>query len=214
MDHAPVTTRSRSAAKQGVDSFVSLKIEGTQRARSHNSKTDRWNEDFEITVDKANELEIAIFDKQVGEPHPVPIGLLWIRISDLVEALRRQRVMEGGGGWVTATAMSNDGSGPHPGAHGSSGDMNAPLGFGASDGMNPMAPPPGAPPTQEGITAYFSVEPAGAIGLQLNFSQLFTYYTSLTLTQSYQSRRMSANALWKRLAVKVPFENARTRCTR
>lgn len=175
LDHAPITTRSRSAAKQGVDSFVSLKVEGTQRARSHNSKTDRWNEDFEITVDKANELEIAIFDKQLNEPHPIPIGLLWIRISDLVEALRRQRVMDGGqGGWVTATAMGSDSTGAPPGAYGSSGDMNAPLGFGAQDGMKPMPPPPGAPPSQEGITAYFSVEPAGAIGLQLNFSSSFS----------------------------------------
>ncbi|KAE9382795.1 hypothetical protein BT96DRAFT_1027510 [Gymnopus androsaceus JB14] len=34
-----------------------LKVEGTQLARSHPSRTDHWNEDLEITVDKANEVE-------------------------------------------------------------------------------------------------------------------------------------------------------------
>jgi C2 domain len=180
LEHAPIVSRSRSAAKQGVETFVSIKVEGTPRARSHISKTDRWNEEFEITVDKANEVEIAIYDKQVGEPHPIPIGLLWIRISDLVEALRRQRVMEGGqGGWVTANAMGSDNS---PSVYGSSGDMNTPLGLVPSSGAG-IAPHAGSSAPQEGIKAYFSVEPVGAIALHLNFSQYFSsrWYNALTI---------------------------------
>ncbi|KAF7968740.1 hypothetical protein HWV62_29565 [Athelia sp. TMB] len=163
LDHAPVV-KVRSSSKQVMETFVTLKVEGTQRARSHGSRTDRWNEEFEVTVDKANEVEIAIYDKQVSEPHPVPIGLLWLRISDLVEAQRRQKVMmeSGAGGWVTAGAMGGPNAGGMPSHMASPGDMNAPLSVGGEG-------PSGFSTQTEGIDTWFSVEPAGAIALQLNF---------------------------------------------
>ncbi|KAJ7134427.1 hypothetical protein C8R44DRAFT_770454 [Mycena epipterygia] len=161
LDHAPIVSgRSRSASKQITETVVSLKVEGTQLARSHPSRTDRWNEDFEITVDKANEVEIVVSDKQVSDAQGVPIGLLWIRISDLVEALRRQKVgMDSGQGWVTAGAMPGHPTMPN------GGDMNSPLGYrdGGTGSLIGMAP------TAEGIDAWFAVEPAGAILLHLNF---------------------------------------------
>ncbi|KAJ7164633.1 protein kinase C1 [Mycena crocata] len=161
LDHAPIVSgRSRSASKQISETVVSLKVEGTQLARSHPSRTDRWNEDFEITVDKANEVEIVVADKQVADAQGVPIGLLWIRISDLVEALRRQKVgMDSGQGWVTAGAMPGHPTMPN------GGDLNSPLGYrdGGTGSLIGMAP------TAEGIDAWFAVEPAGAILLHLNF---------------------------------------------
>ncbi|KAJ6584818.1 kinase-like domain-containing protein [Mycena capillaripes] len=161
LEHAPIiSSRSRSASKQIMETVVSLKVEGTQLARSHPSRTDRWNEDFEIAVDKANEVEIVVSDKQVADAQGVPIGLLWIRISDLVEALRRQKVgMESGQGWVTAGAMPGNPMMPN------GGDMNSPLGYrdGGTGSMIGMAP------TADGIDAWFAVEPAGAILLHLNF---------------------------------------------
>ncbi|KAI0926894.1 hypothetical protein AcV5_007571 [Taiwanofungus camphoratus] len=172
LEHAPnmMFGRSRSASKQ-VETYVSLKIEGTERARSHPSRTDRWMEDFEITIEKANEVEVTVYDKRVGELHPVPIGLLWIKISDLVDAQRRQKVMmeSGQGGWVTAGAMNGDSS--VMGAQsqlGSSGDMSSPIGF----GDNRVVPPGTSIPSMgqsEGIDAWFAVEPAGAVALHLNF---------------------------------------------
>ncbi|KAJ7712435.1 protein kinase C1 [Mycena metata] len=161
LDHAPiVSNKSRSASKQVTETVVSLKVEGTQLARSHPSRTDRWNEDFEITVDKANEVEIVVADKQVADTQGVPIGLLWIRISDLVEALRRQKVgQDSGQGWVTAGAMPGNPMMPN------GGNMNAPLGYrdGGTGSMIGMAP------AADGIDAWFAVEPAGAILLHLNF---------------------------------------------
>ncbi|KAI0356436.1 hypothetical protein OH77DRAFT_1423376 [Trametes cingulata] len=172
LDHAPIvsTFRSRSASKQ-VETYVSFRVEGTQRARSHPTKTDRWMEDFEITIDKANEVEIAVYDKQASEQHPTLIGLLWIKINDLVEAQRRQKVMmeSGQGGWVTAGAMNGD-AGGFPGQSSSMNDMNAPIPF--NDSRVPMAGAiPGMPggATSEGIDAWFAVEPAGALALRLNF---------------------------------------------
>lgn len=173
LDHAPIvaTGRSRSSGKV-IETYVTFKVEGTQKARSHPSRTDRWNDDYEIPVEKANEVEIAIFDKQVSEAHPVPIGLLWIKINDLVEAQRRQRVLmeSGQGGWVTAGAMNADGSMMTPGGYsgGSPGGQDSPIAFG--DGaVKPSGA--GPPPGSEGIDAWFAVEPAGAIALHLNFGQ-------------------------------------------
>lgn len=167
LDHAPLTKRG---SKSGVDTTVSLKVEGTPRARSHPSRTDRWNEDFEISVDKANEVEITLYDKQ-GNDHAVPIGLLWLRISDLVEALRRQKVgaMDSGVGWVTAEGAmggNTDTSNPYGGHMSSS--MDSPLQFAGSGPQGPGAATVGP---SEGIDAWFAVEPAGAIALHLDFGK-------------------------------------------
>jgi hypothetical protein len=172
LDHAPVVaSRSRSASKV-METHVSIKVEGTQLAKSHPSRTDKWNEDFEISVDKANEVEIVVYDKQVSEQHPIPIGLLWIRITDLVDALRRQKVgMDGQGGWVTAGAMPGD-SLAGMSMQSPSGDMNAPLGFGVGPSGGVPSGPSGPSGQSDGIDAWFAVEPAGAIQLQLNFSEL------------------------------------------
>lgn len=171
LDHAPVvsTGRSRSSAKV-IETYVTFKVEGTQKAKSHPSRTDRWLDEFEIPVEKANEVEIAIFDKQASETHPVPIGLLWIKIGDLVEAQRRQKVMieSGQGGWVTARAMDDDSPISAPGVYPSgNGGMDAPIGFGGD--VKPMGAPPAA--GTEGIDAWFSVEPAGALALHVNFGE-------------------------------------------
>ena len=167
--------RPRSSSKQVIETYVSLKVEGTERARSHPSRTDRWNETFEISVDKANEVEITIYDKQVSEPYPVLIGMLWIRISDLVEAQRRQKVEQeaGQGGWVTAAAAGAMGgveSQQYPGSPGhssaGSGDFNNALNI-------PGAMREGFPLQAEGIDAWFGVQPGGAISLRLNFGEFY-----------------------------------------
>jgi hypothetical protein len=165
LDHAPVTsttTKSRSAAKAFVETYLSIKVEGTERARSMPTRSDRWNEEFEITLEKANEVEFTLYDKHSAQPYPVPIGLLWIKIGDLVEAQRRQKVLmeSGQGGWVTAGAIDGD----HP----AQGDINASLAF------NNTGPAPGAggAPAQSdsGIETWFSVEPTGALNMKVSFS--------------------------------------------
>jgi hypothetical protein len=174
LEHTPLVNvgKSRSSSKKALDTFVNVKVEGTQQARSHPSRMDRWMEEFEITVDKANEIEIAIYDKQVGEVNPVPIGMLWIRISDLVEAIRRRKVLveSGQGGWVTAGAMpgSNGGFGQAPMTPG--GDMNAPVSYPAGGAQGPPSNMVGAPQV-DGIDGWFAVEPAGALALRLNFGK-------------------------------------------
>jgi hypothetical protein len=184
LEHAPVVnTKARSASKKVIETYVTIKVEGTQHARTHASRTDRWMEDFDIPVDKANEVEIAIYDKQVSEPNPVPIGMLWVRISDLVEAARRQRVLmeTGGGQWFTAGAMPGGPSPQYPMTPGSgNGDMTSPLyGGGMQDQQAAAA-------RVEGIDAWFAVEPAGALALHLNFGSLFQLLYRLPLTRAEQ----------------------------
>lgn len=168
LDHAPLSKRS---SKVFNETTVVIKVEGTARASSHPSRTDRWNQDFEISVDKANEVEISIYDKQSGtsDAQSMPIGLLWVRLNDVVEALRRQRVgTEAQSAWVTAAGAMRDGmtgaSPPHDTIY-SAGGPDPNMGYG-------QRPSADAAPNQlgtEGITAWFAVEPAGALALDINF---------------------------------------------
>ena len=159
---------------RGPETFVVIKVEDTPKGRTKATRTDKWTDEVhQIEVEKANEVELTVYDK--AGTYPTPIGMLWIRISDIVEEMRRKKIETelSGSQWVTAEQMDNG-----PGSAGSGG-------FGAG-GMpnNPSAPgrPPGAPggpqgqPGQGGdegdpniIDAWFSLEPVGSIRLSLNF---------------------------------------------
>lgn len=165
LNHRPVARKSSKAYNESV---VVIKIEGNERAVSHPSRNDKWHEEFEISIDQANEVEITIYDGPPGGDM-APVGMLWLRISDLVEALRRQKVgiESQGAGWVTAAAAASMGGRPGQGHMDSSLHNDAmvkgagPGGLG-SDGRAP-----------EGIDGWFSVEPAGAISLHLDFGTFF-----------------------------------------
>jgi C2 domain len=196
----PPTTSRFSRRSESV---VVVKVEDTPRARTHPSRgsTDRWNEDFQIHVDKANEVEVTIYDRASGDT-PVPVGMLWIRLSDIVEELRRRKVGgDSGPGWVTAERMQ----GGQGGSGG--GGMDVPVGqFSqqSSRGIDYPAKQQTIVPTvdatgqEEGITAWFAVEPEGRIELRLNFSTCcyssvpVPFSLSLSLSDKPQkSNRMS-----------------------
>jgi len=169
-------------------------VEDTPRARTHPSRNDRWNEDFEIHVDKANEVEVTIYDKLPSsstsgssssitssstESAPVPIGMLWLRLSDIVEELRRRKLgLEAGPGWVTAArvAQGSGGSGGSSGS-GQGGQADISLGRESTLGADFGSIRGGgggqgnASGKGEGIDAWFAVEPEGAIQLHLNFGK-------------------------------------------
>ncbi|EIW72787.1 hypothetical protein TREMEDRAFT_58957 [Tremella mesenterica DSM 1558] len=141
----------RKSSKAHNESTVVIKIEGNERAVSHPSRNDRWMEDFEISVEKANEVEITILD-QIAPGDSAPIGMLWLRKVG----------MEGqGAGWVTAATAATlgprGGSAPESATLHSSGTLRAPN-HGPVDGKS-----------TDGIEGWWSVEPAGAIALKLDF---------------------------------------------
>lgn len=191
--HAPQPKKS----KHPSETVIYVKVEDTPRARTHPSRTDRWNEDFEIHVDKANEVEVTIYDKlpsssssttsalgggSSGDAAPVPIGMLWLRLSDIVEELRRRKLgMEAGPGWVTAARVAQGSGGSGGSASSLAGGTTAAgndvpvvggmlgrestLGGGGEFGAGGQ----GTGGKGEGIDAWFAVEPEGAILLHLNF---------------------------------------------
>lgn len=152
----------RKSSKVYNETTVVIKIEGNERAVSHPSRNDRWLEDFEISVDKANEVELTIYDS-VAPGDSAPIGMLWLRVSDLMEAVRRQKVgMEGqGAGWVTADKAAT--MGPRQGSAQESMSLH-------SSGTLRIPPNQGGQ-AHDGIDGWWSVEPAGAISLRLDFGK-------------------------------------------
>ncbi|KAG9298244.1 hypothetical protein G9A89_002732 [Geosiphon pyriformis] len=147
--------------RNSPETIVVLKVDGAAKAKTRVAKNDRWNEDFEMHVEKASEIEITIYDKP--HEHKVPVGLLWIKTSDIVEELRKKKVeAESGPGWVTASSDRFEAqnqvtfNSTNPGA------------------VEPLGVPyPVTQPNQavqsDGIDAWFEVEPVGQIWLKINF---------------------------------------------
>ena len=160
---------------RGPETFVSIKVEDNVVARTKATRTDKWEAEYHnVNVDKGNEIELTVYDKP--HDHALPIGLLWIRISDLVEEMRRKRIEAeiNSSGWVSADRMANAGMPPaqfpmnsgqpqfNP-PPGSAGAVVPPQGAGL--GMNNTAVPP------QPIDAWFALEPAGAVQLTIGFTK-------------------------------------------
>jgi hypothetical protein len=175
VDHAATSRFSRSP-----ETFIVIKVEDVPRQKTKSTRTDRWNEEFEIPVDKANEIEFTVYDKVSDSS--LPIGFLWVRISDIAEELRRRRIEQevAGSGWVNAEKAQAGGS----------------IGPGGMGRISPVRgevvyPRQGdAPPPQlggnEGVEAWFALEPAGQILLTLNFGAISLW--SLLMNSQGNSR--------------------------
>ncbi|XP_044724032.1 kinase [Hirsutella rhossiliensis] len=171
VDHAATGRFAR-----GPETFVAVKVEDSVMARTKVSRTDRWDsEQHTIDVDKANEIEVTVYDKP-GE-HPIPIGLLWIRISDIVEEMRRKRIEAemNFSGWVSADQMGNPSSPPTQfpmgslqGQAGSFGGASGPQGQ-QQQGTQLGAPGPQPQVNVGPIDEWFNLEPTGQIQLQMSF---------------------------------------------
>jgi classical protein kinase C len=171
VDHAASGRFSR-----GPDTFVIMKVEDVFKGRTKATKTDKWtDEQHEFDVEKANEIEFIVYDKSSGD-HPIPIGLLWIRLSDLMDELRRKRVETefNQAGWITADKMDGGPTSPNlqfspppnasqaPGTPGVS--AAAAAGGPAGSGLQPQTGP-------IYVDAWFSLEPVGRIQLTITFAK-------------------------------------------
>ncbi|KAE9966504.1 hypothetical protein EG328_008888 [Venturia inaequalis] len=168
VDHAATGRFSR-----GPDTFVIIKVEDVFKGRTKPTKTDKWlDEVHEIDIDKANEIELTVYDR-TGD-HPMPIGMLWIRISDIVEEMRRKRIETefNSSGWMTADRMPDGGIRPDLQFQPPPGQQAT--GAGAPGGASGpgAAPGSGAPVPQTGpifIESWFSLEPVGRIHMTMSF---------------------------------------------
>ncbi|KAJ5246218.1 C2 calcium/lipid-binding domain CaLB [Penicillium chermesinum] len=168
VDHA-----SGSRFSRGPETFVVVKVEDTIKARTKATRNDKWlDESFSIDIDKANEIELTVYDKS-GD-RPTPIGMLWIRLSDIAEEMRRKKIETelNTSGWVSADKMGESGT-PR------SDHMGSPVGSSHGSNFGSMGPQPGpqaqagnsnAPPTVM-IDSWFALEPSGRIQLSMSFAK-------------------------------------------
>lgn len=188
VDHAATGRFSR-----GPETFVMIKVEDAFKGRTKATRTDRWiDEQHDFDIDKANEIELTVYDK-AGE-HPLPVGMLWIRISDIAEEMRRKRIESEfkNSGWMSADHMGEGGPRPDaapqfqppPGSAGGgagAGGLNAPGG-----GLDQGGPVPQTSPMV--VDNWFSLEPVGKIKLSLTFGkQRDVHVTTHTASASYNT---------------------------
>jgi hypothetical protein len=142
------------------------------------ARGDRWEGEYHnLDVREANEIELTVYDKP-GE-HALPIAMLWVRISDIVEEMRRKRIEAevNNSGWVSADRVGNSAAPPAFPMGGQQSQFGPPP---SSPGFpNPQMPPqpqfgPQAAPSaaNQPIDAWFTLEPTGQIHLQLNFNKM------------------------------------------
>lgn len=162
------------------ESFVTVKVEDQTRAKTKLTRSEKWFDEFDLPVDKANEVEIVVYDRS-GD-RDVPVGMMWLRISDIAEALRRKKVEQeiNNAGWVSAAKVQQtsniDGNDP----------IVSPSASPAMPGGGPVGGAAGGPPPHGGaghngegpnqnnmlmVDSWFVLEPAGQIHLALGFEK-------------------------------------------
>ena len=169
MNHATASRLSR-----GPETFVIMKVEDEFKGRTKATRTDRWTDELhEIDIDKGNEIELTVYDKAGGD-HPMPIGMLWIRISDIAEEMRRKKIETeiSNSGWVSASQTMESGRSQRPDLQfnpppGQLGNQNNAANFGAATAggdnhphTNPVV-----------IESWFSLEPVGRVHLAMRFGK-------------------------------------------
>ena len=210
VDHAARGTFARSP-----ETFVVLKVEDTVKARTKSTRIDRWTDEVhQVDIDKANEIELTVYDK--SGTHPTPIAMLWIRISDIAEEMRRKKIeADLGGGWATADRMDNQGmqsrqDPPYLSTHQSQGreqrDSRSSSGQASYN--------PAQPPTNPGdVVAWFALEPVGRIQLTLSFSKPCSFVLCLDTDIWQQNNSKTEDPSTLVLIVKAPSANAKKKST-
>ncbi|KAK9492725.1 hypothetical protein V1508DRAFT_133364 [Lipomyces doorenjongii] len=167
VDHA-ATQRNKAP-----ETSVMIKADDQAKVKTRPSRTDKWNETYDLELDKANEVEVTVYDRS-GD-HDVPIGIMWMRIADIAEELRRKKLeLElSNREWVPAdqTQADRDAKPPLSTASGSSSSGSTrPSGA-------PVKPSVGGSSSHLGIESeqnvyvdsWFVLEPTGRIQIRVSF---------------------------------------------
>ncbi|ODV89261.1 hypothetical protein CANCADRAFT_58235 [Tortispora caseinolytica NRRL Y-17796] len=178
-----IRNAAHATVARGVETYAVVKIEDQKVAPSKATRTDRWPDLIEVPVSKANELEISFFDRSGG--HSVPIGIVWLRLSDIAEELRRKRIEAelAASGWVSAdkaAAAQTEKQIPSMDANPSNNSvydewgMPTPRSAGSSAASSVYTSSRGSqkPPSSAGpaiVDSWFYLEPAGEVHLTIDF---------------------------------------------
>ncbi|KAH3683774.1 hypothetical protein WICPIJ_005249 [Wickerhamomyces pijperi] len=159
VDHIASSMFSRK-----TESYITIRIDDEEKARTKTSKNDKWNESFNIAIERGNEVEITVFDK-IGKTL-VPVAIAWFLISDIAEEIRKKKVGQTGTGWVSASKVQNsDGSPIH--------NQNTIDNFTLNEKKEDDAESPNNV-SKEPIksSSWFILEPAGQILISLGFTKV------------------------------------------
>ncbi|KAG1442587.1 hypothetical protein G6F56_011002 [Rhizopus delemar] len=134
------------------DTIVFVKIDGNIVFRSKLSRQDKWIDLCETHVNKATEVEISIYDQEAERS--LPIGIFWLKITDIAEGLRKKKIQqESDPRWVPADVYQNQEEISQPDEK-TQEEEEGPKDVGMAEG---------------GVQAWFDVEPSGEMLLQVNF---------------------------------------------
>lgn len=165
--------------KKKPESFVCIKIDDVEKARSNASRSGKFNEDLIVDVDKSNEMEIAVYDRNGS--HNVPVALAWILLSDISEEIRKKKVAaeSGNDGWIPASSLPTNNNGPfRPNVGGT--DLFGSSNYLGNNGLNSnfdgdtiveSARPSLETSRNVLISAWVNLEPVGQILVSLSFEK-------------------------------------------
>ena len=169
----PHTSANRFS--RGPETFVIVKVEDTIKGRTKPTRNDKWTEELPVMdIEKANELELTVYDK--SGPHPTPIAMLWIRISDIAEEMRRKKLESelNNSQWVTADKMDNESL--HSRQDSAYSTLNVPQDRNSKGSANRESQShPNNQDSSKAVAngsatdAWFALEPVGSIHLTMSF---------------------------------------------
>lgn len=211
---------SANRFSRGPETFVIVKVEDTIKGRTKPTRNDKWTEELPLMdIEKANEIELTVYDK--SGPYPTPIGMLWIRISDIAEELRRKKLESelNNSQWVTADKM--DSGALHGRQDSSYSSFNAPQDRNSRGSSHRESQPHSSNHDSSkvaakggAIDAWFALEPVGSIHLTMSFSKYpFCSSTHGLLKLWQQNITKTRDHLISGLTVKAPSASEKRRFT-
>ncbi|CCH45344.1 classical protein kinase C [Wickerhamomyces ciferrii] len=144
-----------------TESYISIKVDDDEKAKTKGSRNDRWSEEFNIHVDKGNEVEITVYDK-IGNQH-VPVAMAWFLVSDIAEEIRKKKVGQSGVGWVSAARIQNGRKIQNPNVNNDNFTLNERENTSNGDSKEPIR-----------SSSWYILEPSGQILLTIGFSKSTT----------------------------------------
>ncbi|RKP11400.1 hypothetical protein BJ684DRAFT_22038 [Piptocephalis cylindrospora] len=168
--HAPARGVFRGAT--GPETSVAVRVDSESFGRTRVSKQQRWGEEMSIPLERANEIELTLYDRGGGDQE-IPVGLTWFKLAELVEELRRQQDQAALGSSAHTSHGRSDSSDPNAPAESSifqeesarlRQQQQQPSGSGAGSVVAPGSNVPSI-----SVEGWWDVEPVGQIHLQLRY---------------------------------------------
>ncbi|CAR22025.1 protein kinase C [Lachancea thermotolerans CBS 6340] len=150
------------------DTFITIKIDDTVKAKTKPSRNGRWHESFNINVGKGNEVELTVYDRVNDQT--VPVAQMWLLLSDIAEEIRKKKAEQSAPiDWNPAAGVTS--SSEHSTKQANAGAENADRRLGATS--EDIASPSQEAALSQPVTTslWFVLEPAGQILLNLGFSK-------------------------------------------